>query len=256
MLSHPDRTHDSLDCRFMPRVLLVGGSFLAAACWDPVVAQLRVLGLEASAVELTGLGRRRAEGSADTGIVVHAGDVADAIAAAGDEVQLVGHSYGGAPALIAAASARSAQVRGVLLLGALLPSPGRSLFDGMHQRSAHYLRELARRNRGWIPVMTDEQLDGWGKHGMTAANRQRFRALTSDHPVGTYEEPAPPDLHRLGPIPHTYVTFTGDRGRPPVKDGRDGWRLRSFNSGHWPMFAAPEALAALIAEEADRCRRT
>src|SRR3569833_445257 len=76
--------------------VLVHGSWLCGAWWQPVVDRLCAQGVKAVAPTLTALGHRRQEASAQIGMTVHTGDVVREIDKLHGQLVLVGHSYGGA----------------------------------------------------------------------------------------------------------------------------------------------------------------
>lgn len=231
----------------MTEVVLVPGSFLAAKVWEPVQDLLTTHGLDASAVELAGLGDRQSdEATLDT----HIRDVAEALEAAQGPTLLVAHSYAGVPAALAVArlSPESRKKVTTILLGANLPVAGRSIFDDFG-RGAAYLRKLSLKLDGVaIPVLTRAQLGGWGDHGLNGDLLAQFEAVTSPHPIATYEDKADPSFSWDAFVtPPTFV----DLRRDPVKVPPIALELMdvvSLDAGHWPMITAPRELANLIVE--------
>lgn len=155
------------------------------------------------------------------------------------------HSYGGAPATIAATTIPGRIAR-VVYLAALLPEPGKSLFDLTPAPVVEAIMETVRDGR--IPVMSDEIIDaGFGEHGLTPKDRAWLRARGVGQPIGTYRDPAPADLGAAQRLPRTYIACAADPGGPPRLPDLD---VITLDAGHWPMITEPESLARLLDEVA------
>ena len=76
--------------------MLVHGAWHGAWCWERVVEGLRARGLRAEAPDLPGHGQDPGPLRDLHGDAAQVREVLDTLAAAGDDVVLVGHSYGGA----------------------------------------------------------------------------------------------------------------------------------------------------------------
>jgi pimeloyl-ACP methyl ester carboxylesterase len=99
-------------------VVLVHGAWHGAWCWDEVAARLRADGTPVVAVDSPSV-------AAGGDMYDDARNLRDAIAEAGGETVVVGHSYGGVVATEGAAGARS--VRHLLYLTAFMLDEGESL---------------------------------------------------------------------------------------------------------------------------------
>jgi pimeloyl-ACP methyl ester carboxylesterase len=227
-------------------IVLVGGSFLGAWAWERVTPLLTAYGHQVHPLTLTGFGDRAHLGSPDTTLTTHARDITAAIEYAGlREVVLVAHSYGGAPATIAATTIPGRIAR-MVYLAALLPEPGKSLFDSTPAPVVEAIMNTVRDGR--IPVMSDEVIDaGFGEHGLTPEDRAWLRARGTGQPIGTYQDPAPADLSAARRLPRTYITCAGDPGGPPRLPGLETIAL---DAGHWPMITQPVSLARVLDEVA------
>ncbi|MDF2709727.1 MAG: putative esterase [Nonomuraea muscovyensis] len=230
----------------MLTIVLVGGSFLGAWAWERVTPLLTAYGHQVHPLTLTGFGDRAHLGSAGTTLTTHARDITAVIEYAGlREVVLVAHSYGGAPATIAATTIPGRIAR-VVYLAALLPEPGKSLFDLTPAPVVEAIMETVRDGR--IPVMSDEIIDaGFGEHGLTPKDRAWLRARGVGQPIGTYRDPAPADLGAVQRLPRTYIACAADPGGPPRLPDVD---VITLDAGHWPMITEPESLARLLDEVA------
>ncbi|MEV4805432.1 alpha/beta fold hydrolase [Nonomuraea sp. NPDC049421] len=230
----------------MSTIVLVGGSFLGAWAWERVTPLLTAYGHQVHPLTLTGFGDRAHLGSSDTTLTTHARDITAAIEYAGlREVVLVAHSYGGAPATIAATMIPGRIAR-LVYLAALLPEPGRSLFDITPAPVVEAIMRTVRDGR--IPVMSDEIIDaGFGEHGLTPEDRAWLRARGAGQPIGTYQDPAPADLRAVQGLPRTYIACAADPGGPPRMPGLE---VITLDAGHWPMITEPESLAWVLDEAA------
>ncbi|MFF0250557.1 alpha/beta fold hydrolase [Streptosporangium sandarakinum] len=230
----------------MSTIVFVGGSFLGAWAWERVTPLLTAYGHQVHPLTLTGFGDRAHLGSPDTTLTTHARDITAAIEYAGlREVVLVAHSYGGAPATIAATMIPGRIAR-LIYLAALLPEPGQSLFDSTPAPVAEAIMQTVRDGR--IPVMSDEIIDAnFGEHGLTPEDRAWLRARGAGQPIGTYQDPAPTDLSAAQRLPRTYIACAADPGGPPRMPGME---MIMLDSGHWPMITEPESLARVLDEAA------
>ncbi|MFE6648220.1 alpha/beta fold hydrolase [Nocardioides sp. NPDC057772] len=231
----------------MTEAVLVPGSFLAAKVWEPVQGLLTARGIHASAVELTGLGDRHSE---EATLDAHVRDVVEALEATQGPSLLVAHSYAGVPTALAVARLpqKSRETVSTILLGANLPVAGRSIFDDFG-RGAAYLRKLSLKFDGVaIPVLTRTQLDRWGDHGLNGDLLAQFKAVTSPHPIATYEDKADPSFSWDAFVtPPTFVDLRRDTVKvPPI--ALELMDVVSLDAGHWPMITAPHQLANLIVE--------
>ncbi|MFF4618220.1 alpha/beta fold hydrolase [Nonomuraea jabiensis] len=230
----------------MSTIVLVGGSFLGAWAWERVTPLLTAYGHQVHPLTLTGFGDRAHLGSSDTTLTTHARDITAAIEYAGlCEVVLVAHSYGGAPATIAATTI-SGRIARLVYLAALLPEPGQSLFDITPAPVVEAIMQTVQDGR--IPVMSDEVIDAnFGEHGLTPEDRAWLRARGVGQPIGTYQDPAPADLRAAQGLPRTYIACAADPGGPPRMPGME---VITLDAGHWPMITEPELLARVLDEAA------
>lgn len=234
----------------MASIVLVGGSCLGAWSWERVTPTLASAGHDVHPLTLTGFGDRAHLLTAQTDLTMHAADIAAAIEVADlHDVVLVAHSYGGAPATVAA-SFIPERIKRIVYVAALLPQAGKTLFeispDGFEEIISGYLLDDGLR----IGVMDDYILDNfYGEHGLDDADRAWLRARAFGQPIATYRDRAPDDLSAVDALPRTYLKCTGDPGEPTLPAGLERIDLES---GHWPMITEPDALAAAIARQARR----
>jgi pimeloyl-ACP methyl ester carboxylesterase len=229
----------------MSTIVLVGGAFLGAWAWERVTPGLT--GHDVYPLTLTGFGDRAHLGAPETDLTTHATDIVNAIEYADlRDVVLVAHSYGGAPATVAA-SRIADRIARIVYVAAVLPEPGKSLFEITPPMMEQLMQQSADEGGdGWrIPVLSDEILDTYfGRHDLATDDRAWLRARGVAQPIAGWREPAPVDLTAVEKLPRTYIACDGDPGEPPSLPCVDPVTI---HSGHWPMITAPAILAATIA---------
>jgi pimeloyl-ACP methyl ester carboxylesterase len=222
----------------MTTFALVPGACLGAAAWSRVTERLRAQGHDVHPLTLTGLAERAHDATPATNLDTHVQDVIAHLAAHDlDDVVLVGHSYAGV--VVGGVAERAPErLRRVVYVDALVPRDGVSLFDagGPEFRAAIEAHAAG----DWrIPWFTDEQLDlYYGDHGLTAEDRAWIRAHDTGHPIKTHDQAL-----SLGEpkVARSYVRCTRSPGATP-----GGWAHVELDTGHWPLFTAPEALTAAL----------
>lgn len=220
----------------MSALVLIHGAWHGAWCWRRVLPGLRAAGHGAHAVTLTGVGERAHLLRPDLRLRDHIADVLGLIDAEelGDDLVLVGHSYGGlvmtgvADALLA----RGLKPRHLVYVDAVTPHPGES-WSSQHapETVRARLEAAAQRPDGAMPPPDAAVF------GLDGADRDWVNRRQTPQPAGVYPGPtglrrrahrhAAAHLHRLhraGPA--------DDRG-----DARAGtpraW-LASGRAGHRP----------------------
>jgi pimeloyl-ACP methyl ester carboxylesterase len=226
--------------------VLVHGAWHGGWCWREVAGQLRERGFEVFAPTLTGLGDRLHLARADTGIDVHATDIAALIEA--EElmnVVLVLHSYAGIPGSYAATRVAE-RIRRVVYLDALLPTPGKAFFDTAPpaQRAAT-MQALVDGFR--LPPFPAEMFD---IPKDSFQHRWVSRRLTT-MPIAPFTDMQPPLPAAYAQLAKTYVECTGNSLDGP-KAGTAaaraaGWPVVRLDAGHDAMVTAPTETADLLA---------
>ncbi|MGC5615938.1 alpha/beta hydrolase [Georgenia sp. Z1491] len=143
---------------------------------------------------------------------------------------------------------RTSAVRAVVMVDAVLPSPGRSWFDQQRPGAAEVMPLLA--VDGATPWFTRQEIDAlFPGHGLTDADHAWMASRVSGQPLGTYAEPAPDFELADSGVALGYVRCL--RTDPPtssVTASTPGWSYREIDAGHWPMVTAPEETAAVLDE--------
>jgi pimeloyl-ACP methyl ester carboxylesterase len=196
------------------------------------------------------MGERVRLGRADTGVSAHVADVVDHLVSEElEDVVLVGHSYGGYPALLAAAR-EAPRIRRLVLLDALVPEAGASVSSGT---PAEALRAAeARLIDGFrLPPPPPEAFDvpagsprhAWLKRRLTTLP---WRALT--------ETVAEHSLPRGLPV--SFISCANSSLPGPqlglARARAAGWDIHELASGHDAMITEPVKLAAVLRKLGDR----
>jgi pimeloyl-ACP methyl ester carboxylesterase len=236
----------------MTTYVLVPGAWLGGEAWRAVAEQLRDRGHDVYPVTLTGLGDRADEGSPQTDLDTHIGDIVSILD--GDdlrEVVLVGHSYGGVP-VTGAADRRPDRVAHLVFVDSG-PAPdgvAQADFSPPEAREATD-RMVAEHGDGWrmAPIAFDPDEDPINLAGLDERALAELRRQASPHPYGSTTQPISL-TGAVDRIPRTLVACTMpaeavqqmiDDGNPFFAGLKDA-RVISLPTGHWPMFSAPHAL--------------
>ncbi|WP_166459647.1 alpha/beta fold hydrolase [Amycolatopsis pithecellobii] len=196
---------------------------------------------------LTGLGRDAPHLRPNIALEEHIDVVADCVSAAGDEVILVGHSYGTIPACGAAAtSGAGPSVRRLVFLDGFIPTPGRSVFDDRPDVEG-ILEGLAASHDGLYAEpappaaygIDDDEVANWLQESSTLM------------PMSVLRQPFPTDLKavdELGGVNINYIRFTGTdlfMSAKEVAIGK-GWRFSEIEGNHFAFVTRPVEVAAEI----------
>jgi pimeloyl-ACP methyl ester carboxylesterase len=230
----------------MTEFVLVAGAWLGAWAWDDVVPKLRAAGHGAHALTLSGLAEKR---GVPAGQQTHVRDIVDEVERLDlRDVVLVGHSYSGIPVGQAAERIGDRLAR-VVFVDSDVPVDGKSFASGWWQGPPALEAAITGNGGFWAPA-TPAECDG---QGLTDAQTARFLGGATSHPGATLTEPAVLS-GPLGALPAMYVKCLLDGPEPTdVVAGLltgENWRLVELDTGHWPMFSRPEALAAILLDAA------
>ncbi|WP_086565612.1 alpha/beta fold hydrolase [Streptomyces africanus] len=224
----------------MTDFVLVAGAWLGAWAWDEVTAELRGAGHDVHPLTLSGLAEKQ---GVPGGLETHVRDIVGEVERLGlRDVVLVGHSYAGIP-VGQAAERIGDRLRRVVFVDANVPVDGKSFLSGWP--SDHVRQSIAEHDGFWPPL---DASDCAGQ-GLTDEQIARFLGGSTPHPGPALTEPAV--LTRpLDELPATYVKclLDGDEPMPAVAEllKSDSWELVELDTGHWPMFSQPQALARLL----------
>lgn len=223
-------------------IVLAGGLWLDGTAWDQVVPDLHTLGHRGIPVLLPGQG----DGATGATLADQSAAVIAAVDAAAAPVVVVGHSAACTLAWIAA-DARPDTVARAVLLGGFPKGDGDTYADFFE------VVDGVMPFPGWGPFEGPDIAD------FDDALRQRLAAAAVPVPDGVSRATVRLADDRRYDVPVTVVCpeFSPDDARGWV-DGGDVPELSKATSvtyvdldtGHWPMFTAPTALARVLADAA------
>jgi len=235
----------------MTQFVLVHGGRHGGWCWRPVARRLRAAGHEVFTPTLTGLGDRAHLLTREVGLATHVEDIVAAFEYEDiADAVLVGHSYGGVP--ITGALERIAdRVRVQVLLDALVPWTGESVFDINGPERAKAMVALADEGgEGWYIPPADASRYGVVDPVAAAWVNSRMTA----QPLKTYQDPSGP-TERAWRHPGMYVECVPSSQEQHMLDrmraraaGDPGFEYRVLNTAHSAMITDPDAVTALLLE--------
>lgn len=226
----------------MAAFCLLHGSWHGAWCFEKLTPHLTSAGHRAHAVELP-------SDQPGTTCSDYAEQVTREMAELGDEVVLVGHSFGGLTIPLVAARR---PVAGLVYLAALIPKPGMSMSQqfeaGEEAIIFHEGRELT----------DDESLSYWTDRD--AAIDSMYQDCTPQEAEWAWSRLRPQSraaqnevcpLDELPDVPSTFIVCLDDRlastewGRTTARERLDADVLE-MDGGHTPMLSRPGELAELL----------
>lgn len=231
-------------------IVLVHGGVHRASAWAPLLPHLRH---QALAVDLPGRGSRPAD-LAEVGIETCVDSIcADIDAWDVDRVVLVGHSLAGVT-VPSVAERRPERVAHVVLLSALIPPSGKSVFTSLSWLERAFVSRLVRPDKPF--TLTPSMVKFGFGNSLTAERWTALKAQTCPESSRLLYEAV--ERRPLIDVAVTYVVHLRDRmlslkrqhasihnlGRPV--------EIRTIDAGHSAFAARPEEVGALLDEIADR----
>jgi pimeloyl-ACP methyl ester carboxylesterase len=221
---------------------LVHGAWHDAWCWNRLTPELEALGHEVVAMDLPC-------DDVQATFETYADIVVSAVEGAGDDLVVVGHSLGGHTIPLVAARRPA---RHQVFLCALIPEPGRSLFDqltsGDGMLVAGYEKGLSgdAQSTSWV----DDELAVERMYADCSADDAR-EALAHLRPQSLGSYTAPFALDAIPDTERSYIVCGDDRLVDPVWS-RDAARERlgveavELPGSHSPFLSRPKDLARLL----------
>ena len=225
-------------------IVLIAGLWLDGSAWDDVLPELEKLGHRGIPVTLPGQG----DGAGSATYDDQAGAVLAAVDAAEGAPLVVGHSAASTLAWVAA-DRRPDAVAGVALIGG---------FPATHD-SAY--ADFFEPDGDGVPFPGWEPFAGPDSDDMSPELKAEVAARTHPVPVGVTKGTVRWTDERRHGVPLTLVCpeFTPTQAREWIESGdvpeladATALELVDLDSGHWPMFTQPAALAALLDEATRR----
>jgi pimeloyl-ACP methyl ester carboxylesterase len=226
-------------------IVLIAGMWLDGSAWDQVVPAREARGHRPVARTLPGQGPG-AEDGAEATYDDQVAAVVAAVDAADDPALVVGHSAACTLAWVAA-DARPQKVARVALVGGMPSEDGETYFGFFEPVDGVVAFP------GWDPF------EGPDSDDMSPELKASVAARTIAVPAAVTQGTVRLRDERRYDVPVTMVCpeYTPDQAREWMEAGDipELARARSvdlvdIDSGHWPMFTQPEALAALLDEAA------
>ncbi len=219
-------------------IILIAGLWLDVSAWDDVVPHLRDLGHQPVAVFLPGQGAPPTTATLDDQLAA----VVAAVDDAASPVMVVGHSAASTLAWMAA-DARPDKVARIVMIGGFSSSDGDAyadFFPGVD---------------GVVPFPGWEPFDGPDAADLDAQLREAIAARTIPVPESVTKAIVHLGDERRFGVPVTLICpeFSPAQAKEWIYGGQLPELARArevdyidIDSGHWPMFTQPVALADLI----------
>jgi pimeloyl-ACP methyl ester carboxylesterase len=235
----------------MQSVVLVHGAWHGAWCWYRVVPELVALGCEVHTPDLAGRGSDPRPAAAIT-LADHVDRVAAAIAAATAPVTLVAHSFGG---IVAAqvAEAVPERIARLVYVSAFVPGDGESCISiAPPDPASELFQATSFSTDGSSATLDAARVTPLLYADCPAADVALATRLLCSEPVGPLMAPVRLSAGRSGRVPRHFIECHADRIIPlelqrTLQAKHPCARVAGLTTGHSPFFAAPAALAALIA---------
>lgn len=230
--------------------VLVHGAWLGGWCYARVADILRAQGHRVFTPTLTGLGERSHLASLfPITCRTHIQDILNVIRWEQlDDIVLCGHSYGGV-VITGVADAALERIASLVYLDAIIPEPGKSVFDVNHADEviAGLLKATANAGGQFVPALPAAMFN------INPADLEQVDRLSTPQPLPTFCEPIALTGAYLNVVKKIYVRATGWDGYEQLgfrshqaiaDDG--GWTTIDVPFGHEIMLDAPEALARIL----------
>lgn len=220
-------------------IILIGGLWLTGDAWDAVLPELTALGHTPVPLTLPGQG----DGDASAALQDQVAAVVAAVDAAPGPVMVVGHSAACTLAWLAA-DARPGSVASIVFIGGYPGADGETYADFFEPTGDA------------VPFPGWETFAGPDSDDLDDDAKARFEATAVPVPVAVtrgvvhlkdqrrYDTPAVLVCPEFSP---TQAQEWIDGGDVPELARIHSLELVDIDSGHWPMFTAPKALAELLA---------
>lgn len=237
--------------------VLVHGAFQSASAWGAVAEELRAAGHSVAAVDLPG---RNAEGTEAAGIALQ--DYIDttlaAVEAAGEQVILVGHSFGGMT-ISGVAEAAPDLVDLLIYVAAYLPQSGETmeaLALSDHDNGFSEQTFVIAPDYSHATILAADQVRVFAQDA-DETQAAELRASMIREPLAPIATPISLTEERFGTVDIAYIRTLADQtvstALQTMMIDRAGveW-VRDLDTGHAPYLTQPAALAAMLIDLADR----
>lgn len=233
--------------------ILVHGAFQDARAWDSVADQIKAAGHDVVAIDLPGRNATGSEAQAMT-LETYIGTVTQAVEAAGNDVVLVAHSFGGMT-ISAVAERVPDRIRRMIYVAAYVPKSGESMealamSDGDNGFTPQTF--VIAPDYSYAEILAADQVRVFAQDADAAQAEQLIASMIREPlaPIGT---PVTLTDAAFGSVAKAYVRTLEDRtvstplqtmmiARAGITDVRD------IGTGHAPYLTDPDTLALHILE--------
>ncbi|WP_067151432.1 alpha/beta fold hydrolase [Pseudotamlana agarivorans] len=222
------------------KLSLIPGAWSDASIWELIVDELSNLGIESLSITLEGLDKEITKKHIDLETHIH--NVTTYIEAQqNDQCYLVGHSYSGIVASLAAARFPD-KIAGLIFVEAFLPENNKSLLEVAGLDVESEIKAIKQNNGLWPPPTMEELI-----HQPFLSESQKYYLINTmvGHPGKTITDKVQIDKDVLKNIPTYYI---GGNLSERIKTNPNFGNItfNKLNGGHWPMLSKPKALASII----------
>ena len=231
----------------MATLVLVHGGWAAGWVWERVLPLLAADGHRVVAPDLPGHGDD-AMPAAEIGLDTYVARVAEVVDAQPEPVVLVGHSSGGV-IVTQAAEVEPERIRRLVYVSAYLPADGQTLLDlGQTDHDQLVLPNLEFAPDGITVTVKPEAVRDALFSDCSVTDYERYLARVKPEPLVVAGTPVKVTPERFGRVPRAYVECLHDRGisidlQRRMHAAVPCDEVVSMETGHMPMYAAPEMLA-------------
>lgn len=237
----------------MSHYVLIHGAWEDSRAWDDVSAVLKQAGHAVTAIDLPGSGRNTLEIPQVTmaRYVEHVVEVIDQI---DQPVILVAHSMAGATTSQVAEQAPEKIERLVYVASFLLKDGGSVLEAMQSDEGGQLLPEIVFSEDQTYATVPEQVFRRVGFHDVEEANIPRYFSLMAEkHATEPFMAKVALTDENFGSVLKTYIRTTIDRITSSDLQDRlianwDVDAVLDLEAGHFPAFAVPEKLAALLLE--------
>ncbi len=221
-------------------LILIPGAWSDKSIWDRLKNELSKFGIKSHTITLDGL--QRNEQSKDIGLQTHVDNIVSYLnSIATDQFFLVGHSYSGFVASLAAQQVPE-KVAGLIFIEAFLPENGKSLLEMAGLDAEEETRGIEKNNGTWPPP-TKEEISS--QPFLTDKQVAYLVSNMTGHPGKTVTDKSKMTGDSLKKLSTSYI---GGNLSDKIKHNPNFENISFFklDGGHWPMLTKPRELAEII----------
>jgi pimeloyl-ACP methyl ester carboxylesterase len=240
----------------MATFVLIHGGWAGGWVWEKVVPLLEANGHRVVVPDLPGHGDDPTP-AAEITLESYVGRVAEILDAQLEPVVLVGHSSGGV-IITQAAEQCPARIRLLVYTCAYLPADGQSLLDlGQTDPDQLILPNLEFAPDGVTATVKADAVREALFADCADADYERFTARVRPEPLAPAATPVKVTPDGYGRVPRVYIECRRDRGislglQQRMHAATSCREVIAMDTGHMPMYAAPQALVNHLLALADR----